>query len=162
MFPKRFIHDDQTGGPPGGDGSEQQEQGENPTFHGSLDRKPRQMLPRFFRWGITGHFTIRSGKSEFYDSLAGLPAERNKGKDVPMKIDEIRNLRDAVQFQPFALRLADGRAIPVRHRDFLMTSPSGRTVIVYQPDDSFDVVDVMLITSLRVKSLNGRSRRRRQ
>ena len=120
------------------------------------------MLPRFFRWGIPGHFTIRSGKSEFYDSLPGLPAERNKAKDVPMKIDEIRNLRDAVQFKPFALRLADGRAIPVRHRDCLMTSPSGRTVIVYQPDDSFDVVDVMLITSSRVKSLNGRSRRRRQ
>jgi len=76
-----------------------------------------------------------------------------------MKIDEIRNLRDAVQFQPFALHLADGWAIPARHRDFLMTSPSGRTVIVYQPDDSFDIVDVKLIAGLRVKSLNGRSRR---
>jgi hypothetical protein len=73
-----------------------------------------------------------------------------------MKIDEIRNLRNAVRFQPFSLHLADGCAIPVRHRDFLMTSPSGRTVIVYQPDDSFDIVYVMLITSLRVKSLNGR------
>ena len=92
----------------------------------------------------------------------GLPEKPNWGKDVSMKIDEIRNLRDAVNFQPFALHLADGRAIPVRHRDFLMTSPSGRTVIVYQPDDSFDVVDVMLITSLRVKSLNGRSRRKHQ
>ena len=90
-----------------------------------------------------------------------MPAERNKGKDVPTKIDEIRNLRDALQFRPFALHLADGRAIPVRHRDFLMTSPSGRMVIVFQPDDSFDVVDEMLITSLRVKSLNGRSRRMR-
>ena len=78
-----------------------------------------------------------------------------------MKIDEIRNLRVAVQFQPFSVHLAHGRAIPFRHRDFLMTSPSGRTVIVYQPDDSFDIVDVKLITSLRVKSLNGRSRRRR-
>lgn len=90
----------------------------------------------------------------------GLPERRNRCKYVRMKIDEIRNLRDAVQFQPFSLHLADGRAIPVRHRDFLMTSPSGRTVIVYQPDDSFDIVDVMLIASLRVKSQNGKSKRK--
>src|SRR5206468_5851092 len=30
-----------------------------------------------------------------------LPAKRNKDKDVTMMIDRIRNLRDAVQFQPF-------------------------------------------------------------
>ena len=88
--------------------------------------------------------------------------KQNRRRDGTMKIDEIRNLRDAVQFQPFSVHLAVGRAIPVRHRDFLMTSPSGRTVIVYQPDDSFDIVDVMLITSLRVKSTNGRSKRKRE
>jgi len=58
------------------------------------------------------------------------------------------------------MHLADGRAIPVRHRDFLISSPSGRTTIVYQPDDSFDIVDVMLVTSLRVKS-NGHSSHKR-
>ncbi len=79
-----------------------------------------------------------------------------------MRIEEIRNLRDAVQFQPFSLHLADGCAISVRHRDFLKTSPTGRTVIVYQPDDSFDVVDDLLITGLRVKSTNGRSKRKRE
>jgi hypothetical protein len=91
---------------------------------------------------------------------SGLPERRNRCKHVRMKIDEIRNLRDAVRFQPFSLHLAHGRAIPVRHRDFLMTSPSGRTVIVYQPDDSFDIVDVILITSLLVKPSNGRVRRK--
>ena len=120
------------------------------------------MLPRILILRLTDPYMVKSRRSDFQSRLHGLPAERNKGKDVTMKIDEIRNLRDAEQFQPFALHLADGRAIAVRHRDFLMTSPSGRTVIVYQPDDSFDVVDVMLITSWRVKSLNGRSRRRRQ
>ena len=30
----------------------------------------------------------------------------------------------------------------MRHPDFAMLSPSGRTVIVYQEDDSFDVIDV--------------------
>jgi len=74
-----------------------------------------------------------------------------------MRVQELRELRDANPFRAFVIHLADGRAIPVRNRDFLMSSPSGRTMIVYQPDDSFDIVDVMLVTSLRVKSTNGRS-----
>lgn len=78
-----------------------------------------------------------------------------------MRIQELRELRDATPFRAFVVHVADGRAIPVRHRDFLMSSPSGRTMIVYQPDDSFDIVDVMLVTSLRVKSSNGRSSHKR-
>jgi hypothetical protein len=46
--------------------------------------------------------------------------------------------------------LADGRSIPVKHREFALPSPSGHTVVVYQPDDSFDVIDPLLITSLTV------------
>lgn len=67
-----------------------------------------------------------------------------------MRTDEFRNLRDAQPFRPFAIHLADGREIPVRHQEFALLSPSGRTVIVYQPDDSFEVVDLLLVTSLAV------------
>ena len=74
-----------------------------------------------------------------------------------MKIDELRELRDATPFRPFVIHLADGRGIPVKHRDFVMSSPNGRTIFVYQPDESFNIIDVMLVTSLRVKSSNGRS-----
>ena len=31
-----------------------------------------------------------------------------------------------------------------------MPSPSGRTMIVYQPDDSFNIVDLLLVTDLEV------------
>ena len=78
-----------------------------------------------------------------------------------MSIQELRELRDATPFRPFSIHLADGRAIPVCHRDFVMSAPNGRTVIVYQPDSSFDIVDVMLVTSLRVKS-NGRASHKKQ
>jgi hypothetical protein len=73
-----------------------------------------------------------------------------------MRIQELRELRDATPFRPFIIHLADGRAIPVHHRDFVMSSPNARTMIVYQPDSSFAIIDVMLVTSLRVKP-NGRS-----
>lgn len=71
-----------------------------------------------------------------------------------MTIEQIRNLYQAHPFQPFVMHLADGRQIPVVHRDFIMSSPTGRTVIVYQPDESFNIVNTLLVTDLEVKA-NG-------
>lgn len=72
-----------------------------------------------------------------------------------MTKEQVRQLSDAEPFRPFIIHLADGRSIPVHHREFLATAPSGRTLIVYQPDDSFNIVDLMLVTDLEVKA-NGR------
>jgi hypothetical protein len=68
-----------------------------------------------------------------------------------MTLNQIRNLYEAHPFQPFVIHLADGRAVPVHHRQFLASAPSGRTVIVYQPDDSFNIVDLLLMTDLEVR-----------
>lgn len=62
-----------------------------------------------------------------------------------MTINEFRNLLGAQPFRAFDIHLADGRSIPVKHREFALPSPSGRTVIVYQPDDSFDIIDLLLV-----------------
>lgn len=76
-----------------------------------------------------------------------------------MTTKEFRQMYEAKPFRSFSVHLADGRRIPVRHQEFAMLSPSGRTVIVYQPDDSFDVIDLLLATSLRV---NGKITGKRQ
>jgi len=76
-----------------------------------------------------------------------------------MTIEQFRNLHRAAPFRPFTIHLADGREIPVRHREFAMPSPSGRTVIVYQPDDSFEVIDLLLVTSLSVNGRRSASRK---
>ena len=68
-----------------------------------------------------------------------------------MTIQQLRHVHDAQPFQPFVIHLADGRQVPVHHREFLMASPSGRTVIVYQPDDSFNIIDLLLVTDLEVR-----------
>ena len=68
-----------------------------------------------------------------------------------MTNEELRNLNNAVPFQPFVLHLADRRTVPVQHHDFVIISPSGRTAIVYQPDDSFNIIDLRLVTDLEVK-----------
>jgi hypothetical protein len=80
----------------------------------------------------------------------------------PMTIEQIRAAYDAQPFRPFVMHLADGRSIPVGHREFIATAPSGRTIVVYQPDDSFNVVDLLLITDLEFKrAANGGARKRR-
>jgi hypothetical protein len=53
-------------------------------------------------------------------------------------------------FQPFTIRMADGRAFEIAHPDFVALSHSGRTVIVSEPDEGFSVLDLLLMTELQV------------
>jgi hypothetical protein len=50
----------------------------------------------------------------------------------------------------------------VHHRDFMATAPSGRTLIVYQPDDSHNIIDLLLVTDLEVPARTNGSRKRRR
>jgi hypothetical protein len=61
---------------------------------------------------------------------------------------------------PFILHLADGRQIPVKHREFMAFSPSGRTIIVYQAEDVFNVIDRRLVTDLEIR--NGKTTKSRR
>ena len=72
-----------------------------------------------------------------------------------MTIARLKNFYEAEPFKPFVIHLADGRKVPVLHREFMASAPSGRTVLVYQPDDSFNIIDLLLVTDLEVKK-NGR------
>jgi hypothetical protein len=67
-----------------------------------------------------------------------------------MTVDAIREFYDSQPFRPFMLHLADGRSVSVMHREFMAIGPRGRTVFVYRPDESFNVVDVMLVTDIEV------------
>ena len=65
-----------------------------------------------------------------------------------MTADAIRRHVTAVPFRPFTRHTADGRAIPVHARDFILVSPLGLTVDVYQPNDLQDILDTALICSI--------------
>jgi hypothetical protein len=79
-----------------------------------------------------------------------------------MTIEQRRAVYNAQPFRPFVIHLADGREIPVQHREFFMTVPSGRTIIVAQPDDTVNIVDLLLVTDLEIKPVaNGGGRRRK-
>jgi hypothetical protein len=69
-----------------------------------------------------------------------------------MTAEQLRAMREANPFRPFTIHLADGRTLDVPHRDFVSLSPSGRIIIVYQPNDAFNVVDLYLVTDLEIKA----------
>src|SRR5688572_14669722 len=73
-------------------------------------------------------------------------------EDHAMTVEQLRTALHAQPFRPFALRMADGRSLTVAHPDFLSISPSGRTVIVYREDDSFSIVDLLLVNELDVQA----------
>jgi len=72
-----------------------------------------------------------------------------------MTIEQVRNLYNAQPFRPFTIHLADGRRIPVHHREFVMTVPSGRTIVVCQPDDTLNIIDLLLVTDLEIRPAGG-------
>ena len=49
-----------------------------------------------------------------------------------MTLEAIKRIYDTEPFHPFVIHLADGRKIPVIHREFMASAPNGRTVVVYQ------------------------------
>lgn len=81
-----------------------------------------------------------------------------------MTIERLREVYDAQPFRPFVLHLADGREIPVVHREFMITAPSGRTVVVMQPDEQLNIIDLLLVTDVEIKlakSKNGNGKGRK-
>jgi len=75
-----------------------------------------------------------------------------------MTAEKLREVYQAQPFQPFILHLADGREIPVLSREFILAAPSGRTLVVFQPDDSMNMIDMLLITDLEFKPPGNGSR----
>lgn len=67
-------------------------------------------------------------------------------------IDEIRELHDAFPFRPFEIRLADGRAIVIRHPESLARSPTGRRIAVVFPDGTFEVLEIAKVAGVKLRA----------
>jgi len=72
-----------------------------------------------------------------------------------MKINKIREALHADPFRPFWIHLADGGRLAAKHEDFVAVEPAGRELIVYQSDNSHQIVDVLLVTRLEGQARNG-------
>ena len=72
-----------------------------------------------------------------------------------MTLDRLRELYQSKPFQPFVIHLADGRDVAVKSPEFMAFSPSGRTIVVHEPDDSMRIIDLLLVTELVVAPKSG-------
>jgi hypothetical protein len=77
-----------------------------------------------------------------------------------MTIEQVRRMHQARPFQAFDIHMADGRSLPIEHPEVLAIPPPGRTIIVGLADGTFEIVDLLLVTSLKSRS-NGAPRGRR-
>jgi hypothetical protein len=76
-------------------------------------------------------------------------------------IESIREFNRAVPFVPYEIRTVSGERYEVPHPDFIMVSPRGSFVIVFDPRDRKERphhISALLIE--RASLLNGQGRRR--
>ena len=72
-----------------------------------------------------------------------------------MDLKEIREALGRQPFEPFSISLADGRSLAVPHPE--MVAVGKRRIIVVEADDSWSVIEPLLIVSL---DYNGKNRPR--
>jgi len=76
-----------------------------------------------------------------------------------MTVDQVRKLHQSQPFQPFRIHRADSRAIDVTHPELLAINEPGRTIVVAY-EGVFEIIDLLLVTSLEM--LNGRAKTTRR
>lgn len=72
-----------------------------------------------------------------------------------MTVEQLQAMQHAQPFRPYRIHMADGRSLDVYHPDFVARAPTGRAAIVYKLDETFEVIDLLLVASFKV--LNGQS-----
>jgi hypothetical protein len=78
-----------------------------------------------------------------------------------MTVERFKQALNTTPFRPFTIYTADGETIPVVSREFVSLSPSGRTVVVFDPEDRMNILDLLLVTKLQVQPANGGPRKKK-
>jgi Protein of unknown function (DUF4058) len=125
---------------------------------GEIERTLAVTLPEryFIQTGERSYVVLAGtdGKEErpFYPDVGVEVAERQVApRDRGVANAEAATAGDAVTMR-----------VPVPHREFLFMVPRGRTIFVAQPDDTVNIIDLLLVTDLELKPAANGSRRRRK
>ena len=87
--------------------------------------------------------------------LAWLAVANGRAYGRTMLPDRIRELIHAIPFQPFVVELGSGKCVPVKHPDYVLLSPGGRTLVVHNDEQRMETIDVFLITSVSVEKADA-------
>lgn len=80
-----------------------------------------------------------------------------------MTIERFQEVVSRQPFRPFTIHLADGERVRVVSREFVASSPSGRTIVVFDAEDRMSIIDLLLVTKLEVETAsNGHQKQKRK
>lgn len=68
-------------------------------------------------------------------------------------LDFVRKWSEGEPFQPFTLRLENGRAIPVTRLSHIACSDTGETIAVFLPDGTLEIIAQKSVTSVQESRL---------
>ncbi len=78
-----------------------------------------------------------------------------------MTIEQLKKTIQPNTFGPFTIRLTDGQAFHIKHPEWVLIAPKAeRTFVVAEPDGTYSVLDLLLVTTLEFGK-NGKSGGRR-
>lgn len=66
-----------------------------------------------------------------------------------MIIEQLRMFLRSTPFQPFSIHIFDGRQVVVEHPDAALVNEPGRTIAVINAEKVIEVINLLLVTSLR-------------
>ena len=75
-----------------------------------------------------------------------------------MNTDRFTRLVRRKPFRPFVVRMADGQALQVTHPESVVVVPDARLAAIATGDGGLELVDIPLVTSVRLEK--GSARRR--
>ena len=71
-----------------------------------------------------------------------------------MTLDLLSRILESVPFAPFDLHLSDGRVFSVRNSEFLMVAEDHRSVSLFEPPHTTDLIDLQHVGSIRLQDPN--------
>ena len=81
---------------------------------------------------------------------------RNHHKGTTMTAEDIRTVYYTKPFQPFVVRLTDGRKFRVAERHNIGISPTGESIMIATKTDEYANVKIADVAALDVKKVKGR------
>jgi hypothetical protein len=99
---------------------------------------------------FSGIWNVATGKApDVVGNMSSYPS--GPEPECPsMTIEPLRRAHRAAPFQPFTVRMADGRQFHIPQPDFLSMSPSGRAAVVFHDDGSASILGLLLMTKLEL------------
>ena len=73
-----------------------------------------------------------------------------------MSSEGVKEIATKQPFRPFVIKMTSGATFEVNHPEFFAVSPSYRRMYIVIDEDHTEVVDTLMVESVRVKEPAGR------